>query len=347
MDILGFDKLIYHPEKVEKLRRGEAQFPKHVTVSLGNYCNHKCLWCSAYEAQKDRASQMDADVLTRFLEQGRKRGLKAVGYVGNGEPTAHKRFGEIVERVASLGLQQGMFTNGYLLNRHMDVVLSHFTYVRISLDAGSREMHAAMHDVPAQFDRIAANLRELVARRSGKQPTLGIQYATHHENLPDIHAAARLSQDIGADYFSIKPVFTRGSVGERIAINQLSHDDFNQQVARIRHDFESPDFQVYFRPFQVLSNEAERNILPYDRCVAGFFNLNLYENGDVVYCGPKHVAVGNMSEDLDVIEQRILDLSTRIDLSQCPAGCRYHQLNHIVDTLLNSESAEAYHPNFL
>ena len=81
MDILGFEKLIYHRDKLDKLARGEKQFPIHVTLSLGNYCNHKCLWCTAYEYQLDKAKMMDFDLLLEWLTKARERGLKAVGHV--------------------------------------------------------------------------------------------------------------------------------------------------------------------------------------------------------------------------------------------------------------------------
>ena len=58
-----------------------------------------------------------------------------MGYVGNGEPLAFKMFGELATKIGGLGLDQGIFTNGYLIDRFEDVLLEHFTYIRISLDA--------------------------------------------------------------------------------------------------------------------------------------------------------------------------------------------------------------------
>jgi MoaA/NifB/PqqE/SkfB family radical SAM enzyme len=348
MDVLGFEKLIYHYDKIEKLRHGEAQFPVHATISLGNYCNHKCLWCTAYEYQQSKAKLMDFDLLVGWLTEAAKRGLKAVGYVGNGEPTAYPRFGELVRVVNELGLEQGMFTNGYLLNRYEDAVLDVFTYVRISLDAGSPEVHAAMHDVPeSHFPRIMENLRSLVARRREGRPTLGIQYAVHHRNLSDLLPSAVLAADIGIDYFSIKPVFNRGSVGERIDKNRLTVADLTPVVAQVRQATEGGGLQIYYRPHQVLSEAADHNVLKYDRCVAGFFNVNLYEDGKVVYCGPHRVPIGTMDEKLELLEQRAVALCERLDLSRCPGGCRYHALNHLVDTVLHPERAADFHINFL
>lgn len=348
MDILGFEKLIYHRDKLDSLARNKPQFPIHATVSLGNYCNHKCLWCTAYEYQLDKARMIDFDSLLNWLTRARDRGLKAIGYVGNGEPTTYPRFAELVHAVNGLGLQQGMFTNAYLLDRYEQEVLDCFTYLRVSLDAGSADMHARMHDVrPTHYPKIMDNLTSIVTKREAGTPTIGIQYATHHQNLSDLYEAAREAAEMGVDYLSVKPVFNRGSVGERIEKNQLTFEALNPVVAKIRQDFESRTFTIYCRPHQILSEEANRNVLQYDRCVAGFFNLNIYEDGTLVYCGPHRIPVGTIDDDLESVERAILDLSHKLDLSKCPGGCRYHGMNHLVHTVLHPEAAQQYHANFL
>jgi MoaA/NifB/PqqE/SkfB family radical SAM enzyme len=348
VDLLGFEKILYHPEKLIQLRRNQPQFPTHATISLGNYCNHKCLWCTAYEAQLEKATMMDVDRLLDWLGRAKERGLRAVGYVGNGEPTAHPRFAELVRAVHALGLEQGMFTNGLLLDRYEEEVRDCFTYVRISLDAGSPRTHARMHVVSeTQYDRILGNLRRLIAARRDRRPTVGIQFATHHENVGDLAASCEQAAAIGADYFSVKPVFNRGSVGELIPKNRLTLDDFAPLVAELRQRHEREDFRIFYRPEQVRNEVADRNTLAYDRCVAGFFNLGVYEDGGLTSCGPHHVSVGSMDDDLAEIERRILATSHELDLSRCPGGCRYHALNHLVDTVLHPERAAPYHPNFL
>jgi MoaA/NifB/PqqE/SkfB family radical SAM enzyme len=118
-------------------------------------------------------------------------------------------------------------------------------------------------------------------------------------------------------------------------------------VEQVRQRHERPGFRVFFRPEQIMNEAADRNTLPYDRCVAGFFNLGVYEDGSLVSCGPHHVSVGSMDDDLALVESRILETSHALDLTRCPGGCRYHALNHLVDTVLHPERAAPYHPNFL
>lgn len=347
-NFLSFNKIIYHPEHIMAIKSKTTIFPVHATVSLGNFCNHKCLWCTAYEYQLDKATLLDFDKIITFLSNAKKRGLKAITYVGNGEPSAYPGFKELVKAIASLGIEQGMFTNGFLLDRYEEEVLKYFTWVRVSLDAGSPQVHEKMHDVKNHFDKIVENTRNLVLKRNEKNPTIGIQFATHHENIKDLYASAKIAKQIGVDYFSIKPVFNRGSVGERIEKNKLSYADITPIATKIKDELESENFAVFYRPHQVLSHEQEHTILQYSSCVAGFFNVNIYEDDNIVYCGPHRVSVGKITDDFDKIEKNILELSNNLDLSKCPAGCRYHELNYLVEGILNPQTISSKnHMNFI
>lgn len=347
MSVLSFDKIMYHPEHILAIKNETTIFPVHATISLSNHCNHKCLWCTAYEFQLDKAKTVDHDKLIKFLSDAKKRGLKAVTYVGNGEPTVYHKFSELVKEVNSLGIEQSMFTNGHLIDKFEKEIIDCFTWIRISLDAGSTEVHDKMHDVSNHFNKIIENVKSLILKKN-KNMMVGIQYAVHHENIDDMYKSAEVVSQIGANYISVKPVFTKGSVGVKIDRNTLTHADISPIVQKITDSFASDSFEVFYRPHQVLSNQIEKNVLAYNKCVAGFFNINIYEDGEIIYCAPHKRSVGTLDDDLDVIEKRIVELSKNLDLSQCPAGCRYHELNHLIENILNPEiDAKTKHINFI
>ena len=53
-EILGYGKLLYHPEKLVGIKNNTSPFPITATISVGNFCNHGCLWCStAYWREED------------------------------------------------------------------------------------------------------------------------------------------------------------------------------------------------------------------------------------------------------------------------------------------------------
>ncbi len=348
MDVLGFDKLIYHHDRIMGIAEDRADFPVHITASLGNFCNHKCRWCTVYATHQDAVRHMDYDRFTAFIKKAAAQGLKSLAYVGNSEPPAYPRFRDLINFVHDLGIEQAMFTNGYLIDRFEDDISRFFTYIRISLDAGTEEVHNEMHQVKGHFPKIIKNIRRLADRKQDGFPTIGVQFATHHLNMHDLDACARVVKEAGAEYLSVKPVFNWGAaVGEFIEPNNLTPEVLDPHVAKLRADHEDRNFKIFYRPYQVQSVAEDRNVLTYDRCVAGFFSLSVYEDERVVCCTPHKVQVGTLSDEPADIVRKISETSKGIDLSKCPPSCRYHPLNELVDTVLNQDRARRFHPNFL
>ena len=337
INYLSFDKLIYHPEKLTGFKVDENIFPITATLSLGNYCNHGCLWCSTAYWRQDDSNSIDFKKIIKWLAGAKKKGLKGVGYVGNGEPLAYKQFSSLIKKVNKLGLDQGVFTNGYLINRFEDELLSSFTYIRISLDAGSKEIHSSLHDVSSShFDKIVKNLKSLLIKRKNKNPTVGVQFATHQRNIFDLEKCVKISKDIGVDYVSVKPVFDRGSVHEKIEKNSLNAQKVSKIIDKLRK-YESNSFKIFFREHQFESENLGYNILDYDRCYAGYFGVNIYEDGVITGCGPHHIPVGDLDTSFDVLEKNIVKVSKNLDLSKCPAGCRFHPMNRLLHKLKNKD----------
>ena len=337
---LGFNKLIYHPEKLVGLKTKQNIFPVTATLSLGNYCNHGCLWCSTAYFRKSDATKINFQKILNWIQSASKRGLAGIGYVGNGEPLAYNKFGELATKIGELGLNQGIFTNGYLIDRYKDILIKYFTYIRISLDAGTSEIHSWLHDVKNNhFDKIILNLENLIKDRKEKKPTIGVQFATHQHNINDLLKCAKITKEIGVDYLSIKPVFDRGSVKDKIEKNTLKKEDFDRAYNEILH-LADDNFKIFYRPQQIIAEENEQNMLVYKKCYASFFGINIYENGDITGCGPHHELVGNLDTPLDQIEDNILKLIDKLDLVKCPSGCRYHGLNYLLHKIMNKEDFE-------
>ena len=72
--ILGFNKLIYHPEKLVGLKNNTNAFPSFATLSLGNYCNHGCSWCSTAYFREAEANKINYEKISNWLEKASARG---------------------------------------------------------------------------------------------------------------------------------------------------------------------------------------------------------------------------------------------------------------------------------
>ena len=332
-DLVGYGKLIYHPEKLVGIKNETNPFPITATVSLGNFCNHGCLWCSTAYFREDDAFAIDGDKLINWVTKAKDKGLRGVGYVGNGEPLAFKKFKIISKKINDLDIDQGIFTNGYLIDRYEEELLQ-FAYVRISLDAGTAETHSKLHAVKENhFPKIIQNVEKLIKNKKDNFPTVGFQFATHQDNIEELELAVKIARDIGVNYLSVKPVFDRGTVKDKIARNSLTKKDFDEAVGNLSK-YRDETFKIFYRPQQIISESMEQNQLVYNRCYAPYLGVNIYEDGGIVGCGPHHVEVGNLDTPLDELEKNIIKASKSFDLVKCPAGCRYHAANYLVNQVI-------------
>lgn len=344
---LNFEKLLFQPELLIKVRDGEAVFPLHMTLSLSNYCNHRCIWCTAYEYQQEKAKHINFEKLVGFLESSRALGLRAITYVGNGEPTLYREFEKLVEQTHSSGLQQGIFTNGTRIEELRDLYVRCFSFVRFSLDGYDDESHASTHLVRHQFGPICRGIRALCEHRSGLSAgtQIGVQYVFHQNNIEGILPVAKLCQDLGVDYLSYKPAFNRGAMDKRAEKNRLTLKDVSSRIGEAKSAYERSGFQIHFREFQVQS--IDKNQLAYDQCIAGLFNLMLYEDEKLIICGPKRIAIGTLDDPPVELQRRIADSCKGIGLTDCPGGCRYHSLNQMIYCLRNPAARRSLNEDFI
>lgn len=154
----------------------------------------------AYENTGDLA---DLDVVRRALGEMAAAGVRSVVWSGGGEPTTHPRWLEVVEHAASVGLEQGMYTCGGLINPLTGHRLSQLaSWVVVSLDAADGPTYAADKRVPAwRFDAACEGVRHLVGGRA----TVGVSYLLHSGNVRRAYEMVALSRQLGATYTTFRP----------------------------------------------------------------------------------------------------------------------------------------------
>lgn len=338
-------KVFHHLDHVKGTLEKRHMFPVHINVDPTNYCNHQCIWCTAYEEQKEKHHDIDYDPLVKALAAAANNGLKAVTYIGYGEPTLHKRFKELINAVHDMGVDQGIFTNGTFKNDLCDDIVKTFTWVRFSLDAATTETHNRVHGKTNTFDSIIKNIETLLEKRSGPDSfTVGVQFALHQENCHEMKMAANLLKEMGVDYFAIKPVIKRGAVEVRCDKYTLDWQQVQQDIAWIE-TLADENFEVLYKPYQFEINNTpyaseelknKQFVRHYKRCYAVNFEWWIRNNLDVTICGPIKRVVGNVAEqEFESIlgSEKYLQAIKDIDIDTCYRGCRPHYLNETMHFL--------------
>ena len=92
-----------------KSRRLGISLGVNLLPANGKVCSFDCIYCECGYNADHRGGQMpDADVVMRQLEEklidmtSKGEGLDVITFAGNGEPTVHPRFAEVIDRTIEL-----------------------------------------------------------------------------------------------------------------------------------------------------------------------------------------------------------------------------------------------------
>lgn len=152
---------------VRMRRRG----PVYLVHALTARCNARCGFCAWSPEFYDPRDQLSTEAIEALYTDARAAGFVGVSIWG-GEPLLHRDFERIAKHAKHVGLLTNMVTNGYLLQRKMDAVLSHVDRLCISVDHPS-ERHDELRGVAGLFERIVSATRE-VRRRAPRKPIIYI-----------------------------------------------------------------------------------------------------------------------------------------------------------------------------
>jgi len=287
-----------------------------------------------------------------MLDEMKEGGTKAVNWTGGGEPLMNLNTIKAIEYAHSIGLDQGIFTNGALLNKaKADILVKIMRWIRISLDAYDSQSYAQSHGTSLEaFDKTVENVRYLSSVKG--DCTVGLGFVIHEKNYLGIPDMAKKAKEIGVNYIQFKPEIRRPGTP------QVDPKFFRENVYPLIHKAEELSderFNVmvtHYRFNDVLSPETNygRN---YKKCYSHHFQSSIAADGKVYICdhhkGEKDYEVGDIKTNTlkEIWDSKkradVIAFLDSTDLSQCQICCRNHELNKFLWHVKNKD--EGMHPN--
>ncbi|MEE8246976.1 MAG: radical SAM protein [Alphaproteobacteria bacterium] len=190
-------KVLWFPDRLAALRRGEPVAPVHVRIKPTNVCNHSCYFCAYRSSNLSLGQEMKVrDRIPRakmmeIIDDLVAMGVRAVTFSGGGEPLIYPHIAEAVRRLDRGGIKVATLTNGSrLLGKVADAFAECATWVRVSIDGWDGESYARYRDVKrSEFDKVLGNL-EAFARRD-TDCVLGASLIVDRDNAARIHGLCR------------------------------------------------------------------------------------------------------------------------------------------------------------
>jgi spore coat polysaccharide biosynthesis protein SpsF (cytidylyltransferase family)/MoaA/NifB/PqqE/SkfB family radical SAM enzyme len=333
---IGLEKLFLHPAKMQALLDCQGNgidqtYPISVELSLTNRCNLKCIWCSDGDLRYRQGLNHDLDDKTLFtlfndLKEG---GTAGVVLEGGGEPTLHRSFRQVVEKLSEVGLGAGLITNG-LVPLPADV-LKALHWVRVSLDASTPGEFRTLKGYDG-FEKVIHHIYEFAAHC----PMVGVGYVVTNRNLYDLETLVLGLRRFGVSYIQFRPV---------VDCPDLAADGTDLSYLK---RYQTPAFSVFISGMK--DNAATGNEgLP---CRAHSLTTVISGDGSVFLCGRLNVhpwlhPLGNIREQSfkDIwlgVERRRQALQVEdgcFCATNCPS-CRLTKFNQLLARLNRTKSIQ-------
>ena len=172
----------------QKLGLVKGQNVINLYLKITENCNFDCVFCS--QNCEDTKNKIDFDKAKYILDQAKNLGFINIYYTG-GEPLLNKDLCKIVEYGRSLGFNQCIITNGYLLDKNVNI-LEYIDKIGISLH-GDKDTYELIVQRKNVYEKIISNI-ELVR---AKNIPININYTTceHNSNVKQLQYVANFCKD--------------------------------------------------------------------------------------------------------------------------------------------------------
>jgi MoaA/NifB/PqqE/SkfB family radical SAM enzyme len=341
------DKILHHLEVIQAWKDGKNPYAITTEIDPTNACNHKCPGCAGGTHRGMGADNLSIKEMRSILKQVKELGGKAVTFTGGGEPLLNKGTGAAIDYASYLGLDIGLVTNGTRAKvSGIASIIASCTWIRVSLDAGSPEMHERTHG-SKDYYAILDNIDCLVAvkKKIKSGCTIGVGYLTgvgtsdYEDMMNFVDTAIKLK----VDYAQFRPYHVGGAKSDLA--------EFEKKL-----DF-APFYRKSTQETAILCSQHKydcinRGILSaqYGECFGHQFATVIEATGNMTICchtrGMECFALGNIK--LNTIKtiwgsQQRQEAIANINLAACTPLCRADTFNCILWEL----SQKKEHVNFL
>lgn len=341
-------KLGLHPRKVASWLEG-FPVPFHAEIGLTNRCNHHCSFCTLdwiTHGNKTLASP----VIGKAIQDMRNMGVRSVYFAGEGEPTLHPEFVNIVNGTAHMGMKVAVSTNGQRFTQGViESTLRNISWIRFSLDTIEPVLYHKIHGVNGEaLLTVLDNIKRAAAFKHyyGLPVDIGVQVILTEETALTLNATVAYLKDLGVDNVQIKPCHNHPGSSHQTKMDVGMYDHVKVEM----EDYESDSFKVIVRTKSMERLEEERT---YKRCHGFDFYVLINANGDVVPCNvfyhkPEFIYGNIYNESLSKLwvgakRREIIDKIECAKFAHCgDYRCRLDVMNRHLHRVKNPERNDVF-----
>ncbi len=308
-------KILSHKETLDRIVNQEIPYPLQWVIYPSYQCNYACPHC-IMKVERD-FSMLSEETMEKIPYDVVKCGCKNVIFSGGGEPLTNPHTLKIAKYLRRQGVKVGMNTNGYLLTDASEI-----DYLRISVDAGSRETYKKIHGVDG-WEKLQNNLSNL------KRNELGLAYLIQPNNWQETEMFVKWAQQFKPNFIHIRPAYLDASYlsgGDKMR-------ELIPEMEKLKAKLEAENDNVYFK---VDKFDGYWNQKLYTKCRANLLKAVLCADGHFTVCQDVFIKFGDYNkqsfEDIWFGEEHKKAIE-KINLETCPR-CVENSYNEILENCI-------------
>ena len=312
----------------DKIKQLVKKFATNPLLNLIHHaCDLACPGCISGDLLNNKSLNFSDYTILDIAKQIIDLGVKGVVLIGGGEPLLPKVMGEVIKLFGQNDVHIGITTNGTMIGRYLNEISEYVNWTRVSVDASSDEMFKYLRPNrggKSKFKLVIDNKKMLVklkkknsvgfslirteadgnatieTLRKGNHKHLVNETIISKSNIDEIFTAAKLSKDIGCNYFELKPSY---DLDEHALINHGA-----ETINRIKnelnkcYDLEDNTFKILksIGLKYLLSNQSLSQPKSYNNCPIAELRTLITPSG-VYVCpykrGDNNFKIGDLREN--------------------------------------------------
>jgi radical SAM protein with 4Fe4S-binding SPASM domain len=170
-------------ERLDYFKHHGDCYPLHVIIHPTISCNHSCNFCYHMKAMRGRKNafepkELDANYVTRLIEEMRELCVKNIILSGGGEPLMHPAIATIISKLNSTKIGSFLYTNLDLeITPELLDEISELGGIGVNINFSDPERYVATRGKKVNLERVKGNIDKLVSHGSKLYGTIIVSYA--------------------------------------------------------------------------------------------------------------------------------------------------------------------------
>ena len=166
----------------------EIPFEMEFLINLTYRCNLRCEMCTQYGTnfKENAKDELDVNYWINFLDTIKDLEPKPKIILMGGEPFLYKDIDKLILYASDLGINAHIITNGYFLDKYLDVLKDTNTCITFSID-GCGDTHDKIRGQKGLFNKILNTLDKIQElQKQGSKLEIKINHVLLPENIDNI-----------------------------------------------------------------------------------------------------------------------------------------------------------------